>query len=77
MDQQNTEQSQSQVNLTLADLTLALQSIQLAASRGAFRAEEFTEIGGCYTRIFSFLEASGAIKKDESADAEQPAEQNS
>lgn len=54
-------------NLTLADITLALQIIQVAAQRNAFKAEEYEEIGGCYNRILGFLEASGAVQRTASA----------
>lgn len=64
------DQNQEQLNLSLADITLALQIIQVAASRGVFKPEEYTEIGGCYDRIFKFLEASGAIVR--TAAEEQP-----
>jgi hypothetical protein len=47
--------------LTVQDLTLVLQVIQVASSRGAFKADELTAVGGLYDRIFKFLEASGAI----------------
>ena len=59
MDEQTTEQTQN--NLGLADLVTAVQAIQLAASRGAFKVEEFSEIGGCYERLVGFLETAGAI----------------
>lgn len=64
------QQTQAQPNLSLADITLALQIIQVAASRSAFKPEEYAEIGGCYDRIFGFLEASGAIKRTEEAPAQ-------
>lgn len=47
--------------LTIQDLTLALQVLQVATSRGAFKADELTAIGGLYDRIFKFLESTGAI----------------
>ena len=59
------DQTQDQINLSLGDITLALQIIQVAASRGVFKPEEYSEIGGCYDRIFKFLEASGAIQRTE------------
>lgn len=55
--------SAPQVQLKLEDLVLVLESMQLAASRGAYKPEEFTAIGQCYERIFAFLEAAGAVKK--------------
>jgi hypothetical protein len=50
-----------QLQLQLKDIVVAAQALQLAAQRGAFRAEEFTEIGGMYDRIFAFLKDSGAL----------------
>jgi hypothetical protein len=55
---------------------MALKVIQVAASRGAFPAEEFTQVGGMYDRVYAFLRDSGAIKPPgEPVPAEQqPAE---
>ena len=58
------------VQLKLADLVLTAQLIQICSTRGAFKPEEFTQVGGLYERLVQFLQASGAI-----APAEQPAEQ--
>ena len=49
--------------LTLADLTLALQTIQAVVQRGAIRAEELSTVGGLYDRLFAFLEAQGAVSR--------------
>ncbi len=54
-------QQQTPTGLTIQDLTLSLQVIQVASSRGAFKADELTAIGGLYDRIFKFLESTGAI----------------
>ena len=62
---EETTSEQAQPNLGLNDLIVVLQTLQLASSRGAFKPEEFTTIGGCYERIFAFLSASGAIKSPE------------
>jgi hypothetical protein len=48
--------------LQLTDILLAAQTIQLASSRGAYRVEEFTQVGGVYERLVSFLKDSGAIQ---------------
>ena len=58
MSDQNSPQ---QSGLTIQDLTLTLQVIQVATSRGAFKADELTHVGGLYDRIFKFLESTGAI----------------
>jgi len=63
-------ESAPQVQLQLSDILAAAQIIQLASSRGAFKTEEFTQIGGVYERMVGFLQASGAITPapaDESA----------
>jgi hypothetical protein len=67
------EENQTQVQLQLADLVLALEIIQVASSRGAFKADEYTAIGGCYDRIRSFLLTSGAVK--EATEEEEPAQE--
>lgn len=56
-------------SLQLSDLVLALQTIQAAAQRGAIRADEMSAIGGLHDRLFAFLEAQGAIKRQEAAPA--------
>ena len=61
------------VQLQIQDLLLAAQTIQLAAQRGAFKAEEFTSVGGVYERLVGFLISTGAITKPESTDS-TPAE---
>ena len=58
-----TTESSRPTGLTIQDLTLVLQVIQLATARGAFKAEDLTSIGGLYERIFKFLESVGAITK--------------
>ena len=48
--------------LQLADLVVCVQLVQLASTRGAFKAEEFTQIGAVYDRLVAFLRDSGAIQ---------------
>ena len=65
---QDTQTNQEpSAQLQLSDLILCAQAIQLAAQRGAFKAEEFTQVGGAFDRITAFLRASGAIKPAEPA----------
>lgn len=56
--------------LTLQDLVLVVQIIQLSSSRGAFRAEELQTIGALYNKMVTFLESTGALQR---AKEEQPA----
>jgi len=64
--EQTTEQPTAPAaNLSLQDLLLVAQTIQVVSQRGVFRAEEMTTIGGLYDRIIAFLTASGALKPTE------------
>lgn len=56
-----TAPDQSAVSLTLQDLVLVAQIIQLSSQRGAFRAEELAEVGGLYNKLVSFLQSTGAL----------------
>ena len=47
--------------LTLQDLVLVAQIIQLTAQRGAFKAEELTQVGGLYDKLVAFLQSTGAL----------------
>lgn len=57
--------------LSLQDLLTVVQTIQVVSQRGAIKADEMELVGGVYTRLIAFLQASGALK---SADAETPAD---
>ena len=49
--------------ITIADLNLLKDIVDLASTRGAFRAAEMKEIGEVYERLTSFLEAVVAQAK--------------
>jgi len=51
--------------LQVQDLVVALEAIQLASSRGAFKVEEFTAVGQAYKNLFDFLVASGVINPEQ------------
>jgi hypothetical protein len=44
-------------NITVADLNLLKNIIDLAATRGAFQASEMKQIGEVYDKLNTFLEA--------------------
>lgn len=66
--QQNAEATTQQTQLQLSDILLTAQVIQLASQRGAFRAEEFTQVGALYDRLIAFLKESGALEKKPAGD---------
>jgi hypothetical protein len=43
------------VNLAVSDLIMLQSIVQVACERGAFRAEEMTQIGQCYDRLSVWL----------------------
>ena len=55
------EETQAAPSLTLQDLVLVAQIIQIGSQRGAFRAEELADIGNLYTKLIAFLQATGAL----------------
>jgi hypothetical protein len=48
-------------SLTLQDLVLVAQIIQLTSQRGAFKAEELESVGGLYNKLIAFLQSTGAL----------------
>jgi hypothetical protein len=48
-------------SLTLQDLILVAQIIQLTSQRGAFKAEELADVGGLYNKLIAFLQSTGAL----------------
>ena len=52
---------QSAPSLTLQDLVLVAQIIQLTSQRGAFKAEELADVGGLYNKLVTFLQSTGAL----------------
>ena len=60
--------------LQVQDLVIALEAIQLASSRGAFKVEEFPAVGQAYKNLYDFLVASGVVNPQsaEQTATEQP-----
>jgi hypothetical protein len=69
-----TAEAAASPQLQLADLVICLQLIQLASTRGAFKAEEFTQIGAVYDRLVVFLRDSGAIQPPAASEPAAPTE---
>ena len=55
------ETQQPAPSLTLQDLVLVAQIIQLTSSRGAFKAEELADVCGLYNKLITFLQSTGAL----------------
>jgi len=57
-------------NITVADLNLLKNIIDLAATRGAFHASEMKQVGEAYNKLATFLEAVVAQAAAQEAEAE-------
>ena len=66
---ENTEQNQ----ITIADLDTLRTVIDLASSRGAFRAGELQQVGELYNKLTNFLQAAVATLP-QPAESTQPAD---
>jgi hypothetical protein len=55
--------------ITVADLNLIKNIIDLASSRGAFRAGELKEIGEVYNKLTAFLDAVIAQAQEQEANS--------
>lgn len=61
--------------LTLADLASVKNIIEAATTRGAFKAEELTQVGSIYDKLSAFLaQAQAQQKAQEEAQAQQSVE---
>jgi len=58
---QTEAEQQAAPSLTLQDLVLVAQIIQLTSTRGTFRAEEMEQVGGLYNKLIAFLQSTGAL----------------
>ena len=62
--------------LTIADLASIHSVIEAASQRGAFRANELSQVGAVYDKLSAFLQAAQAQVAAEQPPAETPGEQN-
>jgi len=62
---------QPSISLTLQDITLAANIIDLAVQRGAFKAAEAGTVGNCFNKLAAMVKAVQSSQAPE-GDAEQP-----
>lgn len=64
-------------NINVTDLVALRNIINLAAERGAFKAEEMLEVGTVYTKLNNFLEAviaQAQAQEEQTADEAEPSQ---
>jgi cyclophilin family peptidyl-prolyl cis-trans isomerase len=71
----------SQQIITIADLDVIKQIIDLASTRGAFKGPELAQIGEVYNKLTTFLDLAAAQAQQEQSpdtqDQQTPADNNS
>lgn len=65
------QDAQAPESISLNDLQLLLQIVDLASSRGAFRGAELTQVGAIFDKLNAFL----SFIADQQAAAEEGAEE--
>ena len=60
--------------LTMTDMASLVTLIEVACSRGAYRAAEMTHVGSVYDRLKRFVDQGTAVEPDESAPQEPQGE---
>ena len=66
-DTNNTQE----ISLTVADIVNVKQIIEVATNRGAFRADELTQIGMVYDRLTSWLVTVTATTDEEAEESNE------
>jgi hypothetical protein len=64
-----------ETNITVTDLVAIRDILNLAAERGAFKAEEMLDVGTVYTKLTNFLEAvvaQAAAQEQSSSETSTP-----
>ena len=72
MDKSSETPQEIENSITINDLVLLRNIVSVASRRGAFSAEEFSDIGAVYNKIDTFLKAN--LKKPESEEASKEEE---
>ena len=65
---------QTDLSLSLNDLKLCLQIIDICSSRGAFKAEEFQAIGAIHTKLKTFIDGATAASSKTDTETESTEE---
>ena len=59
-----------EVQLSIQDIVLSANVIDLATQRGAFKAAEASQVGACFEKLVAFIKANTPDAPAEDADAD-------
>lgn len=73
------ENTNTDTQITIADLDVLRNIVDLACTRGAFRGAELTQVGAIYDKLTQFLSAviEAAKAQEESNQSAEPADKQS
>lgn len=57
-EENNTAPEQQTAEIKIADIVMAANIIDLATQRGAFKAAEAAQVGGCFEKLVAFVKAN-------------------
>jgi hypothetical protein len=69
MEEQQTQEAQQPIGLTLQDMKILAGAVELASQRGGFRASEMEIIGHTYNKLAAFLKANEPAPAEGEAEA--------
>jgi len=58
-------------SLTLQDLALILDILNVASTRNAFKVEEYSAVGAIFQKLSAIIEASGSQQPDTNSTSEE------
>jgi len=62
-----------QTSLTIADIATLKQIVEVASSRGAFRAEELSQVGAVYDRVSAWIDSMTPATENEAEQGDSDA----
>ena len=62
---------EQKVEITIQDLVLAANIIDLATQRGAFKGAEAGQVGACFDKLVAFVKANAPAQEEDAAPAEE------
>jgi hypothetical protein len=71
MSEENNTPIEGDVQLSIQDIVLAANIIDLGMQRGAYKAAEATQVGKCFEKLVTFIKAN----TPDTATTEAPAEE--
>ena len=70
-------EEKNEPSITVNDLNLALQVIDICSERGAFKGNELKDIGILRGKLYDFIEANKADENEEDDSEESESEESS